>query len=405
MDGVIVVLSNGVVGAEKQAIALARAWGRPYRVLRILPHPLLARAPTSAQLLAARTFGARSALFDPSSPDLDALSAPLPAVAVSCGRASILASVYMRALGAGALRTVHIQHPRVPLCEFDRVILPAHDLPSEWSGGAAGWGLDLLRSGGGPPARHGAVLTSIGSLHAIDAAALAGADVRELRQLPRPRAALLIGGPTLAAPYSAEEAERVLGAAHAAVRAASGSLLVSTSRRSPPALVRAVERLAAADTSVRAWGAADEARGAANPFLGFLACADHLVVTADSVNMATEACAAAHFTGARVHLALGEACAPPHALQLRARGASRRLRLFLDSLLDGGAAAPFEARALGTAEAADSAGAGRQLCRAIALQPVEIARAVFQTGEDGTLPRPTSFDDEPPGLQARHGAR
>ncbi|KAJ1630448.1 mitochondrial fission protein ELM1-like protein [Pavlovales sp. CCMP2436] len=406
----LVILANGSVGAEKQALALAGASGLPFRVLRLLPHPLLARAPTSAQLLAARALGAsRRALFDPASaPALDALlGEPPPAFAVSCGRASILASVCARTLGA---KTVHIQRPRCGECEFDRLVVPAHDLTFS--------------------TRYqtpGNALLSTGSLHAIDAAVLEAAresaEGAALLRRPSPRVALLLGGPTPACAYTPEDAVHTLHHAHASTRRAGGSLLVSTSRRSPAELVRAVAALAAADPQhVSAWlaqthGAAGPSPSAdygapnyssafgSNPYEAFLTTAEHLVVTADSVNMATEAVAAAHFTGARVHIALAEACrsrdswtgwqlgnnvshhrnhntaqfwADWSPLQLRTRGARRRLRAFLDSLLDVGAAQPFAAELPFELGPGDGTGeAGRALQLEIATQTKRIARSLF----------------------------
>ncbi|KAG8464268.1 hypothetical protein KFE25_003331 [Diacronema lutheri] len=385
----IAVLSNGVVGAEKQAIALARASGRAFRVLRIVPHPLLARAPTSAQLLVARIGGVRASLFDQRCGDVEALFArPLPAFAVSCGRASILASVCLRALGAGALRTVHIQHPRCDLSEFDRVVLPRHDIAHARVG--AGWGRAFGWADGARAHVPCNALVTTGSLHAIDDAALAAARAGAApgsgdTQPPSPRVALLLGGPTVAAPYSVEAAARVLHGVHDSVRAAGGSLMVTTSRRSPHTLARAVAELASVDPAVCAWGVAD---GRANPYLAFLACAEHLIVTADSVNMVTEACAAAHFTGASVHVALGDACASSRACALRARGATRRLRSFVGSLFDGAAALPLRSDgrlAFDGAAAASvgrSAGDGEALRREIALQPMRIARAAFGVVDD-----------------------
>jgi mitochondrial fission protein ELM1 len=159
--------------------------------------------------------------------------------------------------------------------------------------------------------------------------------------------------------------------------------MVTTSRRSPAVLSRAVGELAAADPRVRAWrGAHDEGGSAANPYLEFLATADHVVVTADSVNMVTEAVAAAHFTAAVVHVALDDACdtPPPMPQALLGRGSRRRLESFLKYLFDHQAAVPFEPARPFEREA-DVPRGGRQLQRDIAEQPARIARAVFGKAE------------------------
>src|SRR5690606_14121373 len=71
-----------------------------------------------------------------------------------------------------------------------------------------------------------------------------------------------------------------------------GSVLASTSRRTPAELLPVI----------RDWAAARPARlfsgEGPNPFLGWMAAADHIIVTADSVNMTGEAA----FTGKPVHV-------------------------------------------------------------------------------------------------------
>ena len=58
MSASTIVLSNGVVGAEKQALALANAVGLASRVIRA-PNKLH-RLPTSIQLAAMRLGGAQT---------------------------------------------------------------------------------------------------------------------------------------------------------------------------------------------------------------------------------------------------------------------------------------------------------------------------------------------------------
>ena len=67
--------------------------------------------------------------------------------------------------------------------------------------------------------------------------------------------------------------------------AAGGSLLISTSRRTgKPAEDLLAE--VAVPAHVFRWGDAGD-----NPYLGYIACADAVIVTGDSVSMCTEACA------------------------------------------------------------------------------------------------------------------
>lgn len=122
----------------------------------------------------------------------------------------------------------------------------------------------------------------------VDAAALAAAKAGPdpFDGLPRPRVAALIGGPTgrhLFEDGFAEAMARDLGAAAAAEGA---SLVVLTSRRTPPSAVAAI-RLGAPSATVREW----RPDAAGDPVLSALAYADLVVVTGESESMLAEAAA------------------------------------------------------------------------------------------------------------------
>jgi hypothetical protein len=97
----------------------------------------------------------------------------------------------------------------------------------------------------------------------------------------------MIGGN--AGPYVLDpEAATLLGrAASAFARARGGSLLVSTSARTPEHAISALEAALDGPAEVFRW-----TRDAAeNPYLGYLALADSIIVTCESMSMLTEACA------------------------------------------------------------------------------------------------------------------
>jgi hypothetical protein len=108
-----------------------------------------------------------------------------------------------------------------------------------------------------------------------------------LAHLPRPRVAVLVGG--YGGPYALdpEKARRLGRDASAMAREAGGSLLVTTSARTKPASVRALEAAITAPCHFFRWAA----NSAGNPFYGYLALADSFVVTCDSASMLAEACA------------------------------------------------------------------------------------------------------------------
>lgn len=248
-------ISDGAAGNERQACALARALGLAPRVLRLrLGQPWDLLAP---RLLA----GARKAIRDA---DGRQLQPPWPDLAIGCGRRAALATRLLSDCSSGATYAVQVLDPRIDCGAWDLVVAPQHD------------GVD------GPN-----VIRSIGALNPVDAEwlALGRAAFPAFAELPSPRTALLVGGSTRAqrldTAYFDALLERLVDGGNA------GSHLVSVSRRTPPAMVERLRHAFASRAGVFWAGERD----GANPYAGMLAWADRLVVTPDSVNMLSEACA------------------------------------------------------------------------------------------------------------------
>ena len=92
------VLSNGVVGAEKQALALAEAIGLSFEVRRVKQViPALSRLPSSVLASATHLMGGVGVR------GIGRIDSPYPALAISCGRGSIPASIALRDAGRGFL--------------------------------------------------------------------------------------------------------------------------------------------------------------------------------------------------------------------------------------------------------------------------------------------------------------
>ena len=108
-----------------------------------------------------------------------------------------------------------------------------------------------------------------------------------LASLPRPRIALLVGGNS--GPYTLDPAKagELARQAETMARRMGGSLLVTTSARTPPQAAALLEREIRVPHHFHRWqpGAAD------NPYFAYLACAEAFIVTGDSISMLAEACA------------------------------------------------------------------------------------------------------------------
>lgn len=189
---------------------------------------------------------------------------PFPDVAIASGR---LAIPYLRALKKAAghkIFTVYMQDPRTGAKTADMIWVPAHD---------------RLRGTN--------VVVTLTSPHGFSTARIS--ELRrhvppEIAALPHPRVTVVLGGKNKVYRFT-DASDRRLAAGLAALAAAGCSFMITPSRRTHPELLRLVDA-ATKDAPRILWTGDGD-----NPYPQFLAHADALVVTADSVNMCGEACA------------------------------------------------------------------------------------------------------------------
>jgi uncharacterized protein len=251
------LIDDGIAGNQRQVQALASAMGLVASV-----RPIQLRAPW--RWFAPRlVHGARAAL---PGAQQDKLAPPWPEFAIGCGRQSALITRLLRAWSGGTTFTVQILNPRVDPALFDAVIAPQHD-----------------RLAGAN------VIQTVGALNPVDDAwlAQAGREFSTLQQLPQPRTALLVGGPSREIELGNAWLDDLVARLQDLLAREGGSLMITPSRRTPPAWTARLH--GAFDTGcVHFWGGAHDG---ANPYAGYLMHADRIVVTPDSVNMLSEACA------------------------------------------------------------------------------------------------------------------
>jgi Predicted nucleoside-diphosphate-sugar epimerase len=163
-------ITDGRAGNVRQAVALASAL-RLGGVRRLQLEP---RAPW--RWAAPRQLPGMDDGYGPAFSNL--LQMP-PALAIGCGRQAAAA---LRRLRPRGTRTVQILDPRIDPRHWDLVVVPEHD---------------RLRGAN--------VLTLLGSLNPVDDNWLAAgrAAFAAFEALPAPRTALLVGGPTEHAPWTA----------------------------------------------------------------------------------------------------------------------------------------------------------------------------------------------------------
>jgi len=212
-------------------------------------------------------------LIPPAALDAESpIAPPWPDIWVGAGRASLPLSARARARSGGRTFVVQTQHPGTATGRLDLVIPPTHD---ELEGDN--------------------VFPILGSPTRINAEGFAAALARfrdRIDPLPHPRVAMVVGGKSGAHDLPPARAQEMAAEVAAAVREAGGSLLLSFTRRTPEG-ARAALSDGLKDLPGWTWDGTGE-----NPYFAFLAAADAVLVTEDSVNLATDAAT----TGKPVHV-------------------------------------------------------------------------------------------------------
>jgi mitochondrial fission protein ELM1 len=194
----------------------------------------------------------------------DPLEPPWPDLVITVGRRPSMAAMWIREQAGGGTRIVLIGKPSTRLETFDLII------PS---------GENQL-----PPLDN--VLPIALPLMQVDEAAVATAAetwAPRLADLPRPLIAFLVGGPTGPFVFDAKAVNRLVEVV-AKVAADGGTPYITTSRRTPPAVVDALNARLPSAGRLFAW----TAEASENPYHGLLGLADGFVVTGDSISMIVE---------------------------------------------------------------------------------------------------------------------
>jgi hypothetical protein len=243
-------------GDNAQVLALADALGWPYDVKRFKYR--------KTELLSNRLRAVTLAGIDKKSSC--ELSPPWPDLIITAGRRNEPVARWVRKQSGDRTRLVHVGRPWAPLDAFDLIVTtPQYFLPDRYN-----------------------VLKNSLPLHGVMSGRLnQAADVWRQRfaHLPRPYTAVLIGGDSGPFVFTGEKGQRLGELVNSMSLHDGGSLLVTGSARTPALAFEAFQRQLSVPAHIHRWSEAGEA----NPYLAYLALADRLVVTGESMSMLTEA--------------------------------------------------------------------------------------------------------------------
>jgi len=280
------IVTEGIAGTENQCLGLAEALGVDPVIKRIKLRPLWRWFSPWLK------WGIDGAL----AADSDSIDPPYPDILIASGRKSIGLALHIKKASGGKTFLVQVQDPHINLRRFDLVVVPHHD-----------------------KARGKNVVVTAGALHRVTAEKITAEmeAFEALGRLPHPRLAVLIGGNSKAHRMTAKNARALA----AQLKATGASLMVTASRRTGVENTK-ILREALQGENFFFW----DGQGG-NPYFAMLGYADYIVVTEDSVSMASEAIS----TGKPVYIA-------------KLEGGSDKFRRFHAHLQALGCTRPFEGR-------------------------------------------------------------
>lgn len=254
-----VLLGEGA-GGNAQMCALADALGWPYET-RQLSWNLLNHLPNPV-------IGARDITLNAGA---DALTPPWPDLVIAASRRSAPIARWIKQQSGGHTRLVHLLHTQMPLHHFDLVVTLAQ-----------------FRVPNAPN-----VLLNTLPLNVVAHANRTKAAQRwapRLAYLPRPWTGVLVGGDSSSYVLDRDTAIALATRANEIAEQGGGSLLVTTSKRTSVAATEALAAHLRAPHHLHRWSA-QACHPADNPYVAYLALADHFLVTGDSASLPAEAAA------------------------------------------------------------------------------------------------------------------
>lgn len=254
------MLMGHKAGDNSQVLALGEALGWPFEI----KHFTYKRTELLTNLLCGPTLAGvvRSGSSD--------LAPPWPDLIITAGRRNEPAARWIQKQAAPEkhVRIVHCGRSWAKIERFDLIVTtPQYRLPQRPN-----------------------VLHNLTPLHRVTDGRLRAAAADwgpRIAGLPGPYLAVVIGGNSGPFTFDHAAAKRLARQACARAKELGASLLVTTSARTPRDKIASFERALDVPAEIFRWSK----NASENPYFGYLALADEVIVTGDSMSMLTEACA------------------------------------------------------------------------------------------------------------------
>jgi len=224
-----------------------------------------------------------------------ALTPPWPDILITSGRRSSAASIAIGKASNAKTYRVHIQNPQTPSHYFDLICSMKHDALT---------GSNVIQT---KTALHKLTHDKLAQEKAIWSPIW---DEQFKEHGQSPVLAILLGGKNKKFGFNQEKLDHLVKLIQTARSKQDANILITPSGRTEPFVITALNTQFKNDPNIWIWDQSNN-----NPYHGILAYADHIMVTADSVSMISEAL----YTSKPVHI-------------LPLSGTSRRHQIFLDIL-------------------------------------------------------------------------
>lgn len=197
------------------------------------------------------------------------LKAPWPDFVLSISRRTTPIARWIKKQSQGKTKIVQLMHPgKCGLKDLDLIIVSEHDAKKS---------------------KGDNFFFITGCPHRVSKEAVLQAKEKWtpiFSNLPKPWISVIIGGAIKGHPFSLENAKALGQEIKKIHQQIGGSILISTSRRTGAEAEKVImSELEGIPAYTYLWGEKKE-----NPIMGFYACGDKIIVTGDSVSMASEAC-------------------------------------------------------------------------------------------------------------------
>ena len=256
-NSLIWVLADDRPGNYSQAIGLAAALDREYEVKKIR-YNFFTRLPNCL----------RKGNFVGITPETKSLllnQSRAPQIIICAGRKAAAVGLFLKKYYKNVF-VIQIMKPDLNPDKFDLVVLPEHDNFTKKDN----------------------IITSIGSLSRVDTALLKEEYKKfasKLCKIKSPKIALLVGGSSKKAKFSAEIAINMAQIVSEVVNNMKAHLLVTTSRRTEKEIIEHLKRNLKCPNLFFQWQ-----EDKPNPYFAFLQDADYIIVSGDSMSMCSESC-------------------------------------------------------------------------------------------------------------------